>query len=408
MQWEPLGFNNNPLNTDPIQQSTLELYTGHKEDNAYCINAISERNVTIIVEGERGVGTTSFSNYIRFHAQKGKMYFTPREEVRVEAGWTLEMLLAAIIAAIVREIELFQPEKIIKTKVFQNAKAVSSRIAEVYRSFGIEALGFGANFSKEAGVVTQPQVISTPILSHHLQDLTQLIQSIGYKYGILIQLNNLDVDTIHNENALKALFNALRDYLQTDGLSWVLVGDKGLRRFIAQEVDRLDDIINYEISLSPISESEYMELIEKRVSFYRDNEKVKLPIDDQVLIYLYKITKGRLRYIFGLLSRLMNTLSIGGLNDRITLDAAKPMLTKLARERVARNELTPNEEVILSFIVKKNETTGTDTAKEIFKSKPYVSRIMSGLLKHKLIKVRKHGTTNYYTPVLDAIIAYGE
>ncbi|MGD9108166.1 MAG: hypothetical protein PVI75_03245 [Gammaproteobacteria bacterium] len=148
MQWESLGFKSNPLNTDPIQQSTLELYTGHKEDNDYCINAISERNVAIVVEGERGVGTTSFANYIRFYAQHAKMYFTPREEIRVEAGWTLEILLAAAIAAIVREIELFLPEKVSKNKIFQNAKAVSSRIAEVYRSFGV-----GANVQNYGGYI---------------------------------------------------------------------------------------------------------------------------------------------------------------------------------------------------------------------------------------------------------------
>ncbi|MBU0581229.1 MAG: hypothetical protein KKA19_08635, partial [Candidatus Margulisbacteria bacterium] len=68
------------------------------------------------MEGARGVGTTSFSNYLRFSAQETKHYFTPRNEIRVEEGRSLETLLAVVIANIVREIELFQPEKVIKDK----------------------------------------------------------------------------------------------------------------------------------------------------------------------------------------------------------------------------------------------------------------------------------------------------
>ena len=33
---------------------------------------------------------------------------------------------------------------------------------------------------------------------------------------------------------------------------------------------------------------------------------------------------------------------------------------------------------------------------------------MKKFLKRKLIKVRQHGATNYYTPELDAVIAYGD
>ncbi|NVM38595.1 MAG: hypothetical protein HWN81_23610 [Candidatus Lokiarchaeota archaeon] len=60
------------------------------------------------------------------------------------------------------------------------------------------------------------------------------------------------IGTIHDEDHMKYLFNALRDYIQTEDVSWILVGDVGLRRFIAQEVDRLDDIISYEIDLLPL------------------------------------------------------------------------------------------------------------------------------------------------------------
>jgi hypothetical protein len=69
---------------------------------------------------------------------------------------------------------------------------------------------------------------------------------------LLLQLNNLDIGAIREEEYAQHLFNAMRDYLQTSGISWLLVGDVGLRRFIAQKVDRLDDMISYEVALPPL------------------------------------------------------------------------------------------------------------------------------------------------------------
>ncbi|MCX7123652.1 MAG: hypothetical protein NTV32_08340 [Gammaproteobacteria bacterium] len=253
MQWESLGFSANPLSTDPIKQATLPLYVGQAEEITRCLNVLSNRNATLIIEGSRGVGTTSFANSVRFRLQNQKMYLTPQNEIRVEKGWMLETLLAVVIANVVRELELFHPEAVLTDQKFQNAKALSIRIAEAYRSFGLEAFGVGVNYGKSAGINSQPLIVSSAVLGHHLEDLTQMIQSLGYKHGILIQLNNLDIGAIHDTDHMRYLFNALRDYIQTDGVSWVLVGDVGLRRFIAQEVDRLDDIISYEVLIEALS-----------------------------------------------------------------------------------------------------------------------------------------------------------
>lgn len=406
MKWESLGFKDNPLSTDPITQDTLILYTGHADEMKTCANVLHERNVNLVIEGARGVGTTSFANYLRFAAQQDQRYLTPSNEIRVEAGWTLETLLSVVIANIVREIEIFHSEKVVKDKRFLNAKALSLTIAETYRSFGVEAFGFGVNYGKEAGITSQPVIVPSAVLGHHLEDLVQLVQTLGYKHGILLQLNNLDVGAIHEERHLKYLFNALRDYMQINGVSWLLVGDVGLRKFIAQEVDRLDDIISYEVIISPLTKPEYEELINKRIIFYRCNAKAALPVEEKVFAYLYEITKGRLRYIFGLLTRLMNTLHVGDLTDRITMEIAKPMLTKLARYRVTRNNLTPNEENVLRLVVKLENANVSAIAKEIKTTDQYASKMLNTLSKAKLVEIRKHGRNRYYTPVLDAVIAY--
>ncbi len=407
MKWESLGFKDNPFNTDPIVQSTIALYTGQKQPIKVCQNVLLERNVLLVVEGARGVGTTSFANFLRFSAQVRKNYFTPSNEIRVGAGWAIETLLGVIIANIVREIELSQQAKeFIKDERFQNAKALSMRIAETYRSFGISAMGFGASYGKQAGIVSQPIIVPAAVLGHHLEDLAALIQSAGYKYGLLLQLNNLDVGEIHEEKHLKYLFNELRDYIQTNNVSWILVGDKGLRRFIAQQVDRLDDIVSYDVDIQPLKKSDYTSLINKRIEFYRSNPSAQLPIDEDVFLYLFDLTKGRLRYVFGLIKRLLNELSIGDLVDKLTLNLAKPMVVKLARERLSKNGLTSGEEEILRELAKLGSASSTELAQKLSKTRQYVSRKRIKLYEFNLLDVRNRGRYRVYLPVLNVVIAY--
>ena len=111
-----------------------------------------------------------------------------------------------IVANIVREIEIYGSDNLRKDKRYKSAKALSLRIAETYRSFGVDAFGFGVNYGKNAGPATQPAIVSSMVLGHHLEDLAKLIESNGYKNGILLQLNNLDVGEIHNEDNMKYLF----------------------------------------------------------------------------------------------------------------------------------------------------------------------------------------------------------
>lgn len=406
MQWDALGFSDNPFNTDPIRQATLDLYVGRDKRVAICKNVLAEKNVLLIVEGARGIGTTSFGNYLRFNSQAQKKYFTPSNEIRVGAGWNIETLLAVVVGNIVRELDIFQSELVANNKQFQDAKALTMRIAETYRSFGIDALGFGLSYGKNAGIASQPSIVPAAILGHHLEDLANLVQSFGYEFGILLQLNNLDVGAIHEAKHLKYLFNELRDYIQTDLVSWMLVGDVGLRQFIAQQVDRLDDIVSYEVKIDSLSEQEFLNLIDQRVSFYKTQKNAELPIDKTVFLHLFKITKGRLRYVFGLLKRLLNELSVGDLTDRLTLDIAKPMVTRLAQERIAQYDVTPKELSLLQMIVKTGHGNASKLSVELGQSRQAVSRALVNLLEIKLLTVQQSGRGRTYYPVLEAEIAY--
>lgn len=408
MEWQSLGFTENPFTTEPIRQDTIGLYAGRQENLEVCENVLSEKNVLLIVEGARGIGTTSFGNFLRFNSQKQKKYFTPTNEIRVGAGWNIETLLSVIIGNIVRELEIFQHEKIINNKKFQDAKSLTMRISETYRSFGIDAFGFGVNYGKNAGLASQPVTVPASVLGHHLEDLAEIAVSLEYDFGILLQLNNLDVGVIHDTKHLKYLFNELRDYIQTDFISWMLVGDIGLRKFIAQQVDRLDDIISHEVRIDALCEKDFLLLIEKRIKFYKKEVNAEIPIEQDVFLYLFTVTKGRLRYVFGLLKRLLNVLRVGDLTEKLTLDLVKPTIIKLAQERIATYDITTKELELLKTIVINGFGNASNLSKQQGQSRQSVSKILNRLLEVKLVTAEQEGRIRNYYPTLDAEIAYSK
>ncbi len=407
MQWEALGFKDDPFRTQPITSYTLDLYTGNKDKLKQAQYALNTSNMVMVIEGDRGVGTTSFANYLRFKAQEKNKYFTPMSEIKVEPYWNADTLMAAVIGNIVRTLELGYPSKIKNNNRFAEAKSIIGRITETFSSFGLSAFGVGGNYGS-SGATSQPVVMPTQILAHHIENLVKIVQDLGFKYGVLIQLNNLDVGTVQDEEHLKVLLNVMRDYFQTPGTSWLLVGDTELRRFIAQEIDRLDDIVAFDAEITALSEKEYIELINTRVQYFKAKPQVTLPVDKEVWIYLFRITKGRLRYIFGLLNRLFSALQLGVLIDKISLELAMPVIKRFGEDRIKRHRLSETEEIVLRAVVASKAIQVGDLAKQINKPQTQISTVLGSLLKYRLVHYKQEWRKRIYMPEIDAALAYSD
>lgn len=405
MEWELLGYREYPFSVNPISMSTIELFVGHEKEVSICNNILKDKNIRLIIEGARGVGTTSFANYIKFSSQNTHLYFAPRDEVSVEKNWNLEALLTAIISTIIRELEISHLDEVKKDKVFTEAKALSYRLSEAYNSFGVTAFSIGGSYGKTSSI-TQPTFVPSNTLGYHLQDLGKLVVKLGYKNGILIQLNNLDVNVVHSEVHLDYLFNAVRDYLQIDNISWFLVGDIGLRSFIARRVDRLDDIISDEVFIKPLTKALYHELVKKRLGYYQLKKDAEFPFGKDIFDYLYEVANGRLRYIFGIIYALANRLHTGKLVQKVSLDLARDTIAALAKERMQKFSLSKVELETVIALVKVGESNTTDLAKTLRKNRSFISRIISKFLENNIVTIRQEGSVRIYTPSIDAKIAF--
>lgn len=405
MEWELLGYKDYPFSVNPISINTLALFTGHGEEIRICQNILSDRNIRLVIEGARGVGTTSFANYLKFSAQKKNQYLAPREEVSVQKNWNLESLLTAVISTIIRELEITHEKEVKRNKIFVEAKSLSYRLSEAYNSYGITAFSVGGSYGRTSAV-TQPTFVPSTTLGHHLRDLGMLAVKLGFKNGILIQLNNLDLNAIHTEEHLEYLFNAARDYFQIENVSWFLVGDVGLRSFIARRVDRLDDIMSDTISIKPLTKSLFHELIDKRLAYYQTSKHSTFPIEKDVFDYLYDLTDGRLRYIFGLIYAITNRLHLGKLVQMVSIDLAKDTITTLAQERIQKFNLTKREIELIRLLAKQRELSVIELAEATGKDRTTVSRMVNKLLADKIVDVKQQGKQRIYFPSLDAKIAF--
>lgn len=327
MQYEHIGFRQNPFQPQAITAQNLNLYTGHCAKQLALDNALHGNTIVIIENEKSGLGSTSFGNFRRFTLHNEKRYFTPNSEIRVEPHWQAATLISAVLGNIISTLEL-QPHyhKIVANEAaFIETRSLVKQVTDTHRAGGANLLGVGASYDQSTSA-SQPPIICTQLLQPYFEGIVRLIQQIGFKHGVLIQLNNLNVGSVHQPHDLARLFHVMRDYFLTPGTSWFLIGDQPLRQFTQEHVERLAYCVAHETRLTPLTDEDFLTLIKRRIEHYRIDPHTELPVDPTVLLSLYHIAEGRMCRTFLLLDQLLSTVQIGVLCDYVTPALAAPFI----------------------------------------------------------------------------------
>ena len=99
-------------------------------------------------------------------------------------------------------------------------------------------------------------------------------------------------------------------------------------------------------------------------------------------------------------------LSIGDLTDKLTVDLARPMIIKLAQDRIQNYDITTKEIDLLKKLVSDGKGNASQLAEQLNQSRQSISKILNRLLDMKLVTVNQIGRIRNYYPTLDAEIAY--
>lgn len=399
------GLESNPYTTVPISKDTLNLFVGREKERRLCQSALGSKSI-IIVEGSRGVGTTSFANAVRFTLKGKRQNFTPEMEVSTGPGWNREILLANILSNLVWSLET-EGKRLSKNRKFLEIKRATHQVRETFKNIGVQLsiLGSGGGLSSgKQAVITTPPLYPITTLSQYLVEVARIARKIGYKKEIIVQVNNLDVETMLDPKQLQFLLNDIRDTLQIEGYSWFLVGDVGLRNFISGKVDRLDDIIDLEISIPTLTLEQVYEAIERRIQVLKLHESTVPPVTDNLIKALYRASAGRLRQIFGVATRLLNLVEDNSLIERIDLDIAVPLLKKGVEDRIKQNNIQPTAEKVLKNLVATGSASPSTLREKMNMPISNVSRALKQLKAARLVSFQQKGKEHIYSPLPDVTI----
>jgi len=402
--FDRFGLKDNPYSVNPITYDTLELFVGRKNEIKKCNLALDYKSI-IIIEGGRGVGTTSFGNYVRFNKLKQKSNFTLPREISVERGWNGEFLLANTLSWLVSSLE--NNKKTAKKPKFHEIKKATHGIQEIYRQAGLQLMTFGAHYGKEA-VVATPPVYSIATLIQYFEDCSKLIKETGYNKPTIIQINNLDIDTTISTEQIRFFLNDIRDLLQIPSYSWLLIGDTGLSSFMRLNVDRLADIVTFETPIRPLTVKEVHEAINKRIESLKTKEHTEPPISDEVINMLYNASHGRIRKIFRTATNLLHMVEADPLINRVNMETAIPLIKRITEDKMDKAKITPATHKILEKLVTHGPITPTELSKKIKTQRQAVSRALIALQRADLAYLERKGKEHFWDAEPEVKIALSE
>jgi GTPase SAR1 family protein len=415
--WEVYGFKENPFNTNALSvhpEVTLSIKNAYinrssepeKQINRFYNFFKNPGGGRIVVEGESGVGKTTFVNSFRYewgYLSKDKL-ISPATAIQIGENWGPTEFLSSSVFHIISRLRILLGEKKFKKnkKLLEIAAAVG-----VYREenlglgIGLQSPIGGISFQRQANISTTIGTIGPDLLYSYLRLLIDISKQLGFK-GIILHYDNLE--TISN-STLTTLINSVRDYLQTPNMYYVFVGEKGMYRKVILPNDRVRSIfVSTPIIVEPFSLNDTYQIIQRRCEICSVASNWILPVDKTLIELLFIIFNGRIRHIMNEIVNLVN--DIDSSEVPVTADQALITLQKLKKDDLENFKINQSIKKIFLEAVKIRKFSASELAKISGKSRQYVNeKCIDPLVKHKLIKpVEKKGKAQFFEVESDYLI----
>lgn len=406
--WTNYGLMGNPFNTKALsleENTSLPItktFVGRGADSResrFITNILrNPGGARFVVEGEIGVGKTSFVNFHRALWEKEAIdkLLTPEEEISVCRDWKLRDFLVNILGALIKRIR-----KLPRGFTLIEGDPVLRQIAllnEIYQretlEFSLSVMGTGGSLGKQE-TIHVPQIPEVQ-LNSYFHYLVQRIRSWGFA-GVFIHLDNLELISRIQVEKAQLLFEDLRDTLQTRDVYFALVGQRGFFQDVIAPRERLKSVFfGRPIILPPLSREEVQAAVEKRYELLRlPEKKLVYPFPISFIDYLYDIYRGKIRFIMEAINTLIPSLP-PKTPATLSFKDARFKLKEILTENLMEN-ITPQEWEALRLAVSKEFFTNLDISKKLGMAAPNVSRMIKNLLGHHLISLySKEGRNIYY------------
>jgi hypothetical protein len=407
--WKHFGFTGNPLDPRPLRISDhdRQLLVGRDPELHQFTALSSNLQGVIIVEGNIGVGKTSFVNSIQHDLdRKG---FLPSHQT-IEVGETTEPadLILSSLSNLVYSLEQAHGQNACaKDNALKQGKQLVATTMQGGWGGQFSILGTGGGLQRQQTVTVPAAPVLTTLTLQLDAWMNAACQKYSHKSGIVV-IDNFD--RLSDQELLK-LLNRSRDVvLLRPNILWVLIGKIGTFTTLETYARRVSEIMTGQpIVLKPLPLPEVHKAIEVRVEKFAVSSKAELPVEKKFVDMLYSLSGGEIRFIFKRLTDIVYEVTKNlPSTENIAAELATKILRELAERRLGALPLTAGDRNILHKMTE-SPFRIRDYAKFKLKSQQVLSKRVRRLVKMELLQSERISAKNVvYRTVPDVNIAYSQ
>jgi len=323
--WAPFGLRDDPFFQQPLDPAAdaaypVTLFVGRTRELQQVTNQIlGASSSRAVVEGDAGVGKTSFVNRLKADLQ-GHQALLHRHPVRVHRGMTPHQFLAEVLKVLLQmHASLIASEssgamgavsRRVKDDVPLDAEGVFwRRIGRLIHgedsiAGGVSVLGFGAERER----IRIPAEVAHLSLFSELEDAVRYLSKHGAR-KVVVHVNNLENLSGDDATQAAALMQDLRDAFLVDYCHWLFVGITGIARHVFGASPQVRDIFPVTITLAPLATSDVQALLDVRYRHLQMGLRLTPPVAASDGARLYARYHGELRAFLRLMSQAVQQRS---------------------------------------------------------------------------------------------------
>jgi hypothetical protein len=407
--WKHFGFTGNPLDPRPLRISDhdRQLLVGRDPELHQFMALSSNLQGVIIVEGNIGVGKTSFVNSIQHDLdRKG---FLPSHQT-IEVGETTEPadLILSSLSNLVYSLEQAHGQNACaRDNALKQGKQLVATTMQGGWGGQFSILGTGGGLQRQQTATVPAAPVLTTLTLQLDAWMNAACQKYSHKSGIVV-IDNFDR---LSDQELLELLNRSRDVvLLRPNMLWVLIGKIGTFTTLETYARRVSEIMTGQpIVLKPLPLPEVHKAIEVRVEKFAASSKAELPVEKKFVDMLYSLSGGEIRFIFKRLTDIVYEVTKNlPSTENIATELATKILRELAERRLEALPLTAGDRNILHKMTESSFRI-RDYAKFKLKSQQVLSKRVRRLLKMELLQSERISAKNVvYRTVPDVNIAYSQ
>jgi DNA-binding MarR family transcriptional regulator len=409
--WEPFGLRGSPFFQEELRPSgedehPITLFVGRTEElRRIARRVVSDRSSRTIVQGDPGIGKTSFVNRLKAEVA-GAGVLTHEYPVRITSETTRSSFVADVLRTLVR-IRLAAGPGDRDADPFWK-KTVRLLEGEEILGGSMSAFGIGAGVSRE---YVTPQAPADSLFEHLGEALERMHADFGSR--VLLHVNNLENLSARDARDTAVLLRDLRDYLLLPGAHWVFVGATGVEESIFRHFPQVGGIFPQAETLQPLEPAQIEELLSLRYAYLAIEGRTPVPpVRPAAAARLYTLYQGDLRDFLRMLGdaadRGLGLRGVEPMTEAEVLHYVASSYERGLRRRIGDGDFQALSRIVAAAKGGDPEFRVTDAVAILGITQPGASQMVDRLVRSGVIRqTRSRGRSVYYRPTGEMLAALG-